>query len=366
MQRGSLKKFLDTRKRVWVWRFQWRESGSKGPRTSNLGRCCDVSRAEARSAADRILEQVQGFSSVPRQATMSLKRFIEDVYLDVKTRKWKASTRGTTEQLIEDHILDRLGAEMLHLLTRKELQALLDRLAAEGKSSSVVKHVRFQLSGIFKMAEADRLVSVNPAMGLQTPKCKPPGEKRVLSPDLFRRAEMCLEIRERLILLLAVVDGLRPGEIVGLKCGDIATDGVCHIERRIYRRVVDAPKSNGRHRDVPLADMTLRVLREYLAILPDCSPDAWLFPSENPQRPIDYSNVFRRRIRPALSKAGLAWVNFQSMRRTSATELGQAEPDARVRADLMGHSVDVHENQYRQAPIEAKRRAKRNLEDRLQ
>ena len=214
---------------------------------------------------------------------------------------------------------------MLHLVTRKELQALLDDLAAEGLSASVVKHVRFQLSAIFKMAEADRLVPVNPAMALQTPKCKAPGEKRVLSPDLFRRAKMCLEIRGRLMLLLAVVDGLRPGEIVGLKCGDVSTDGVCHIERRIYRRVEDTPKSDGKHRDVPLAEMTLRVLQEYLAILPTCSPDAWLFPSENPKRPIDYSNVFRRRIRPALSKAGLAWVNFQSMRRTSATRIGRAE-----------------------------------------
>jgi integrase len=298
---------------------------------------------------------------------MSLQRFVEDVYLDVKTRKWKASTRGTTEQLIEDHILQPLGNEMIHLVTRRQLQALLDGLAAESLSASVVGHVRFQLSAIFTMAEADRLVPVNPAIGLETPKCKPPGEKRVFSPDLFRRAEMCLEIRERLILLLAVVDGLRPGEIVGLKCGDISKDGVCHIVRRIYRRVVDSPKSKGKHRDVPLSEeMTLRVLQEYLSILPDRSPDAWLFPSENPECPIDYSNVFRRRIRPALSKVGLAWVNFQSMRRTSATELGQAEPDARVRADMMGHSVDVHENEYRQAPIEAKRRAKRSLEGRLQ
>jgi hypothetical protein len=28
---GSLKKFFDERKRVWTWRFQWRERGFKGP-----------------------------------------------------------------------------------------------------------------------------------------------------------------------------------------------------------------------------------------------------------------------------------------------------------------------------------------------
>jgi hypothetical protein len=54
---------------------------------------------------------------------------------------------------------------------------------------------------------------------------------------------------------------------------------------------------------------TLNVLRKYLAILPDASEDAWLFASENPQQPLDYSNVFRRRIRPALKKVGLKWKN---------------------------------------------------------
>jgi integrase len=107
-------------------------------------------------------------------------------------------------------------------------------------------------------------------------------------------------------------------------------------------------------------------LREYLAILPNTSPDAWLFPSENPKRPLDYSNVFRRRIRPALAKVGLKWANFQVMRRTFGNKLAEVEKDAKVRAELMGHSVTVHENEYRQAPLKAKQRAMKRLGDRLQ
>ena len=40
------------------------------------------------------------------------------------------------------------------------------------------------------------------------------------------------------------------------------------------------------------------------------------------------------------------------------------EPDAQVDEDLLGYSVNVHENEYRQSPLEAKQRAKRLLDER--
>jgi integrase len=366
MQRGSLKKFFDKRKRVWTWQFQWREPGFKGPRTKDLGRCSDISRAEARSGADEILQQLQGVAPTIRSSTIPLTRFVEDTYLDVKTRKWKASTRGTTEQLIRDYITTPFGNQMLHSITRKDLQAHLDRLAQIDKSESIVGHVRWQLSAIFRMAKSDGFIAVDPSEGLETPRCKPQGDKAILELEQFIRAQMCLDIRERLIVRFGVAAGLRPGEIMGLKVADVS-ERVLTIRRRIYLRIADTTKSKRGVRVVPLTDPSTRnILREYLAILPDASPNAWLFPSENPKQPLDYSNVFRRRIRPALEKVGLKWANFQVMRRTFGNKLAEVEKDAKVRAELMGHSVAVHENEYRQAPLKAKQRAMKRLGERLQ
>jgi hypothetical protein len=126
---------------------------------------------------------------------------------------------------------------------------------------------------------------------------------------------------------------------MGLKIRDVS-DAELTIARRIYRRKEGPPKSKRGSRIVPLRDAsTCNVLRQYLSIHPDPSPDAWLFPSENPKRPLDYGKVFRRRIRPALEHVGLKWVNYQVMRRTFGNKLAEVEKDARVRADLMGHSV---------------------------
>lgn len=361
MQKGSLK-VVKNRAGVKVWRAQWRESG-KG-RTRYLGRYADLNRAEARAEFDKILEPLIVRQRAHAPSALTLRRFVEDDYLVTKNRIWKvSSTRGTTEQVIETHILGEIGQRALASITRKELQALLDRKAEAGLSYSVVAHVRWQLSAMFKMARADGAVTIDPAEGLVTPKCKAAPEKRTITADNIRRAQMVLEIRERLIFRLAVFEGLRPGEIVGLKPGDYRGE-MLHIERRIYRGVEDVPKSKKGRRPVALTDSTRALLEQWIEIV---GVEAiWLFASENGITTLSYSNVYRRRIQPALNKVGLGYVNFQILRRTAVTEMSQVEPDAAVRAQQFGHGVDVHENEYRQANPAALKRAVKRLGRRLQ
>jgi hypothetical protein len=149
VQRGSLK-VIKNRQGVRVWRAQWREDG-RG-RTRLLGRCADIGRAEARQELDKILAPLNCREVAHHSACATLRRFVEDEYLIVKTRVWKASTRSTTEQIIETHILGELGGRSLSSLTRRDLQLHLDQKAGSGLSFSVVAHIRWQLVAIFQMA----------------------------------------------------------------------------------------------------------------------------------------------------------------------------------------------------------------------
>jgi len=363
MQRGSLK-VVRNRKGVKVWRAQWRENGTG--RTRILGRYADLTRAEARAALDKILEPLRegkGASSATHSA-VTLRRFVEDDYLIVQNRRWKESTRATTEQIIETHILAPFGNRVLASITRRELQAHLDSKATAGLSSSLVGHIRWQLAAIFKMALADGLILVNPAEGLVMPKCAATPSKRIIAVADIQRAQMVLPIRERLIFRLAVCEGMRPGEITGLQVGDIQADGI-HIERRVYRGKIDSPKSKRSRRIVPPTAATRDLLAEYMEFLIDKRKEAWLFPSEAGNTPLSYSNVYRRRISKALRAIGLEGVNFQVLRRTWVTEFSEVEPDPNIRARLAGHSVDVHENEYRQANPTALERAMRRLDRHL-
>lgn len=363
MQRGSLKAVLH--RGVKVWRLQWRENGHG--RTRILGRCIDMSRDEADAERKRILAPLNTRTEAVETSAVTLRRYVEDEYLTVKARVWKASTRATTEQIIETHILFDMGERPLAVITRKDLQALLDAKAGSGLSASVVGHIRWQLVAIFGMAKSDGLTvaGVNPAEELVTPKCKEAGERRIITADCIRKAEMVLDIRERLIFHLSVYHGMRPGEIVGLQLGDLQ-DGMIHVARRIYRGVIDSPKSRKSRRPIPLMERTARLLDQWRQLLIDQRAEAWLFPSEAGITPVSHSNIYRRNIRPALKKVKLGSVNFQLLRRTWVTEFSQAEKDPAVRSQLAGHSVDVHENEYRQPDPAALRKAMRKLENRLQ
>ena len=298
-------------------------------------------------------------------SAVTLRRYVEDEYLKVRATVWKLS-RATTEQIIETHVLSEIGTRPLATITRKELQALLDRKAAAGLSASVVCHIRWQLVAIFGMAKSDgeTVEGVNPAEGLVTPRCKEAGEKRTITADSIHRAEMVLEIRERLIFHLAIYHGMRAGEIMGLQLGDIR-DRMIHVSRRLYRGVIDTPKSRKSGRGIPLMERTLRLLEQWRELLTDLRPGAWLFPSEAGATPISYTNVYRRNIQPALVKVQLGHVNFLILRRTWVNEFSKAEKDPAVRSQLAGHSVDVHENEYRTPDGVVLRKAMRKLEKRL-
>lgn len=215
------------------------------------------------------------------------------------------------------------------------------------------------------MAMGDGIITINPTDGLVTPTCKATGEKRTITVENMRRAQMVLAIRERIVFRLAVCEGMRPGEITGLQVGDFH-DGMIHVERRIYRGKVDVPKSRRSRRPIPPTETTRALLSQWQELLRDRSRAAWLFPSEAGNTPLSYSNIYRRQIQPALKTLGLGDVNFQVLRRTWVTEFGEAERDPNVRAQLAGHSVDVHENEYRQAQPAALKRAMRKLDKRLQ
>lgn len=256
MQHGSLKAVLH--RGVKVWRLQWRENG-RG-RTRIIGRCLDMSRAEADVERKKILDPLNARAAAAETSAVTLRRYVEDEYLTVKTRVWKASTRATTEQLIERYVLQDLGPRTLSSITRKELQGHLDRHAEIlNLSASIVGHIRWQLKAIFEMAEADQLVVKSPANGLVTPHCKDAAPKRTLTADDVLRAQMVLPLRERLIFRLAVCEGMRPGEIVALQVGDLR-DGIFYVYRRVFCGKIDTPKSRRSRRVVPATATTLALI----------------------------------------------------------------------------------------------------------
>jgi integrase len=366
-QKGSLKKLRYRDGRLW-WRLQWRKPGEKNVTTKWLGKCSKMSKKAAEGERDRVLEPINAGLKPQGSSMMNLSDFIDTVFVKAKqeAKRWREdSTAPTSRGILDNHLKPALGAKLIHLITRLDLQGFLNRKAAAGCSYSLVQHLHSFIGEIFEMAFADRLVPLDPAQSVVIPKCKPRKPKPVLTPEDIDHVAQSLDIRERLMFWLATPGGgMRPGEIEGLKVGDLGKDRIS-ITRRIYRGSEGEPKTRRSSREVPIAPRTAALIAEYRKLLVDDGPEAWLFPSENAKRPVRFSNVFRRIMRPALKRIGLGYINFQAMRRTFASQGKASGIDAKTRSDIMGHSVDVNENQYAQTPFDVKEEAMREVEKRL-
>jgi integrase len=94
----------------------------------------------------------------------------------------------------------------------------------------------------------------------------------------------------------------------------------------------------------------------------DTGTDAWVFPSERLTTPLAKDNCWRRSFLPKFKPIGLAWANFQVMRRTHSSLLKELNVDPHVRAEQMGHTIDVNENVYTITSLKRRKEAVNALE----
>jgi integrase len=355
-QKGSLQSRKHGRYRVWV--ACWWEDGSR--RSSVLGRCSQMTKSDAEAALADILKPINsGVSQGPRPI-YTFKQFVTDQYLPFYRKGWKESTAGTSEQIINTHLIPEMGDRLLQVISREELQKVLDGKALD-LSSSPVAHLRWFLSGIFKLAMSDGLVLNNPVAALRIPrKCQPGRDMRPLTEEEVNTYLEVFDLREKLIARLAIFEGMRPGEILALRWKSVA-DEVIRVVERVYKRKFNTPK-NGKTREGAMSDGTLELLKEWAGLAQDPSPDGFVFPSEKLVTPLSLDNVWRRNMFPTLDKLGLGWATFQVLRKTNASLSKKAGVDPKVASDQRGHGLGVSMEVYTSSDMEQKRAALKALE----
>lgn len=351
-QSGSLKKSRGK------WVGQWWDGGHRRNRV--LGPVSSTSKSDARRMLDSILAGVRKTVSIA--GISCLKDFVESVYFPFYRRKWKLSTAVNNVSRVNAHVLAELGHCAIREFSRDDLQNFLDSKATT-LSYSMVDHLRWDLKQIFEMAVAEGVIPRNQAQMLFTPRKARRSERLTMTVEEVRQCFSVLDMRERLIVQLAVVAGMRPGEILALTWHHVGAD-YAKIRQRVYRGVIDSPKTHQSVRNAALSDRLLDVLSHWRSLCRDTAADAWVFPSER-NTPLSRDNVLRRLITPRLASVGLGWVNFQVMRRTHSTLMKNMRVDGKLVADQLGHSLDVNQNIYTQTPVAQRKPVIEQLEQAL-
>ena len=342
-QSGSLKK------RCGKWVGQWWEAGHR--RNRALGPISSMTKSDARKKLDGILSELNANGAAVAN-NMSLSQFIEGVYYPFYTRKWKRSTAANNINRVNTHVVGAFGDRKLQEFHRDDLQGFLDGKAA-GLSFSMVDHLRWDLKQIFDMAVAEDLIRKNPAVLLFTPGEARRGQRLVMTIEEVKRCFGVLDLRERLIVQLAIIAGMRPGEILGLTWERVGPD-YADIRQRVYRGQIDRPNTVQSERRAALSEGLLCGLDQWRALCIDVRPEAWVFSSER-GTPLSRDNMLLRQIKPRLASVQLAWVNFQVMRRTHSTLMNNMGVEGKLVADQLGHSLDVNQNVYTKSPVERRK-----------
>jgi integrase len=345
---------------------------------SGLARWKQVERAagQSRRGALRMLRGLQGQAEDGRYVPSTLTvAELGHRWLDEHVRPGlKPGAVASYEGTFYRHVAPALGAVRLDDCHPQMIRAMLGRKRAEGLGEETVAKIRRQIHAMFAFAQDAGLVSVNPA---DSPRARgrKQGQHRArgtqLSPmQLGRFLDVCSP-RWRLFFTVALDTGLRRGELIGLRWGDIdLLQRIIYVRRSIgpYDQPAQLPqeedgerlstKTEAGQRLVPILDGAQQALEELYATARDTSDRASVFatierkrgrdgvlrPTGRPLSPRMVTRVFRR----YADCAGLPEsVRLHDLRHTAITNaIGQGE-DILLIAAFAGHAktsttVDVY------------------------
>lgn len=158
-------------------------------------------------------------------------------------------------------------------------------------------------------------------------------------------------MRDSLILKLAAIAGLRPGQIFGLQWGDITVEGL-RITCAVYRGIVQTPKTHHSVRIAAISNTIRDDLESWRTIAPNTASTDSVFPAEHGRTPTGYRNYWRRHVKPTLDKLHINGITFQVLRRSCASLLNGLGIDGKLVADQLGHSLNVSQNVYTKVGIQ--------------
>jgi integrase len=217
------------------------------------------------------------------------------------------------------------------------------------------------LSGVLNYALEDELISANPISGItrrlfpkETSKAEPIKEQSVFSESEIEKLLAVTRLHFPdfyLLMLIGARTGMRLGEILALRWGDIDhKKGIIWVKRS-YRRARITPPKNGKVRKVDMSGQLAETLKTEL-------------PKDAKELIINRAgyhfeqNKIRRMYARILKKAGLRFRKFHSLRHSYASillskgaqllyvsrQLGHS--DISITANIYTHWIESSENRH--------------------
>ncbi|CEK34611.1 phage integrase,Integrase,site-specific tyrosine recombinase XerC,Site-specific recombinase XerD,tyrosine recombinase XerD,Phage integrase family [[Clostridium] sordellii] len=309
--------------------------------------------------------------------TTTLEQWFYTYMFEYKKNKIKPSSFERYEGIYRNYILGtNLGKTKLFKLNVTIIQKYYNTLLNNNVPPATIKAINQHLKPCLGEAEKQDYIQKNYAKLIELPKIKKEDTVEILTIEHQKQFLKAIEGHKlQVLFLIALGTGLRLGEILGLKWGDIDFDNcnlsvnrslkrVCFIDENLnkeYKVIEQEPKTINSYRTVPIPSDVLVKLKEHKInqnkeILKAGSlynNHNYVFCNELGY-PLD-SKRPTRNLQSILKKLGIKPIKFHGLRHTYATRLFEANVPPKTVQMLMGHSdITITLNIYTKVMDEVK------------
>lgn len=322
-------------------------------------RAADDWEMEVRAEYQKEKELGAAYRLPPEKRKDDFVDFIENCWLPLEVRS--GNRKLTTVEFYRHtskHIIKYFRGAVLQEISPMDIQRYLIYMrttykSKQGKalSDKSLRHQYIALSGIFSYAEKQEMIAKNPMTKVDPPK---KGKKPIdaLTQEQTRQFLSGLDdcpLDFRCMLLLLLTTGIRRGECMGLKWGDIDQEAsTVTIQRGVTYTpesgiVVSTPKTADSVRTIPLMDKTLQTLQAYQEQTQQAHPDtilkeAFLFPKDGDVFAARDPNSVTRRVKRFMKNNGLPDLSPHDLRHSCASLLLAEGADIKSVQEILGHA----------------------------
>jgi integrase len=248
------------------------------------------------------------------------------------------------------HVENRIGDLTLESTKTSDVTKLLQIIVdGDDVSKTTIGHVKHFISGVFVFAKnRGDFDGINPVTSTKLPKARAKEVTYAYSIDEELVMLDALKDDRRSLAAISLVSwsGVSRSELEGLRWED-RREGHLHIARSVVEGDLKETKTVHRKDAVPIIPELESVLAAYHDSV-GSPAEGWMFPSENPERPMRMNNLYRRHIEDVLEKKGITWHGWHAFRRGLATNLSElGVPDDVIQKILRHGEIGVTQKNYR-------------------
>lgn len=329
-----------THKSGTVWRVQWRdEQGAQRSRTFSLKRDADAWDSKIK------LAKRQGELAALDSGKQTLKEFHDEWRRLHAEPHLAPRTLRLYDDLSTRQLVPKLGHLPLRQLTTERIQQAAAELSTEGVPAATIRKALVLLQGILERAVEWGRIQNNPARYVRKPKATATRLTQPLSPrqveDVRRKMLGKKWLRDATLISVLAYSGLRPGEALALRWGDIR-ERTIRVDKAISLGEERATKTRQNRTVRLLAPLAADLAKWRLASGASDDQDL-VFPTRDgkPWAETDYRNWRKRRFKWAAKEVGLPGAHPYALRHSFASLLLAEQGNPAEIAAQLGHSLQV-------------------------